>query len=129
MIGRLVGIAGGKAQYSGSLKNPAAMADLKMNRLLDRVDAWASANGLDDVLEAAQRYAPTRIADTPATSARIWQATLLANAWRRTVSDRQFLTPRNRAFRQRLRRLTSSMTMLLSRSPSPARTQASRTSA
>jgi len=41
MVGRLVGIASGKAQYSGSLKNPGAMADLKMNRLLDRVDAWA----------------------------------------------------------------------------------------
>ena len=33
--GRLAGIGDGKAQFSGSLRNQCALADLKMNRLLD----------------------------------------------------------------------------------------------
>ncbi len=39
LVGRLVGIAGAKAQFSGSLRNHCAMADLKMTRLLERIDA------------------------------------------------------------------------------------------
>ena len=39
--GKLAGIADGKAQFSGSLRNACALADLKMNRLLDTIDAWA----------------------------------------------------------------------------------------
>src|SRR5262249_8756556 len=34
-----------KAQFSGSLRNHCAMADLKLTRLLDRIDAWAEQNG------------------------------------------------------------------------------------
>src|SRR4029450_13046774 len=39
LVGRLVGIARGTAQFSGSLRNHCAMADLKLTRLLDRIDA------------------------------------------------------------------------------------------
>jgi putative flavoprotein involved in K+ transport len=45
LVGRLVGIARGKAQFSGSLRNHCAMADLKMTRLLDRIDASACSVG------------------------------------------------------------------------------------
>jgi putative flavoprotein involved in K+ transport len=48
LIGRLAGINDGKAQFSGSLKNLCAMSDLKMNRLLNTIDEWATDNGLDD---------------------------------------------------------------------------------
>jgi putative flavoprotein involved in K+ transport len=65
MVGRLAGISNGKAQFSGALRNVCAMADLKMNRLLDRIDAWATASGLDGVVEAPRRFAPTRVADSP----------------------------------------------------------------
>ncbi len=41
LVGRLAGVADGKAQFSGSLRNLCALADLKMNRLLDRIDEWA----------------------------------------------------------------------------------------
>src|SRR5690606_8724253 len=40
IVGRLVGVSGGKAQFSGSLRNHCAMADLKLNRLLERFDKW-----------------------------------------------------------------------------------------
>ena len=35
LVGRLAGINDGKAQFSGSLRNQCALADLKMSRLLD----------------------------------------------------------------------------------------------
>ena len=43
IVGRLAGIRDGKAQFSGSLRNVCALADLKMNRLLDAIDEWVGA--------------------------------------------------------------------------------------
>ena len=65
LVGRLAGIVGGKAQFSGSLRNQCALADLKMNRLLDTVDRWASENGLDDEVPAPHRFEDTRVEDSP----------------------------------------------------------------
>jgi putative flavoprotein involved in K+ transport len=39
VVGRLAAIRDGRAQFSGSLGNVCALADLKMNRLLDAADA------------------------------------------------------------------------------------------
>jgi putative flavoprotein involved in K+ transport len=61
IVGRLGGIADGVAQFSGSLPNTCALADLKMNRFLNRADEWASAAGLDDGLPPPHRPAPTRV--------------------------------------------------------------------
>jgi putative flavoprotein involved in K+ transport len=64
IVGRLAGVADGKAQFSGSLRNHCAMADLKLNRLLDRTDAWIERN--DAKCEApSERFAPTRVPDSP----------------------------------------------------------------
>ena len=41
IVGRLVGMNGGKAQFSGTLRNECAMADLKLARMLDTFDALA----------------------------------------------------------------------------------------
>jgi putative flavoprotein involved in K+ transport len=41
LVGRLVGLQDGKAAFSGSLQNHCAMADLKLNRLLESIDRWA----------------------------------------------------------------------------------------
>jgi putative flavoprotein involved in K+ transport len=49
------------AQFSGSLVNTCALADLKMNRFLNRADEWATASGLDDDLPPPHRFAPTRV--------------------------------------------------------------------
>jgi putative flavoprotein involved in K+ transport len=65
LIGRLAGINGEKAQFSGSLRNLCALADLKMNRLLDAIDVWATENGLDREVVAPHRFEATRIEASP----------------------------------------------------------------
>jgi putative flavoprotein involved in K+ transport len=65
LIGRLAGINDGKAQFSGSLRNQCALSDLKMGRLLDTFDEWATDNGLDGEVEAPHRLPPTRVEDAP----------------------------------------------------------------
>jgi putative flavoprotein involved in K+ transport len=65
MVGRLAGIAEGRAQFSGSLRNKCELADLKMNRLFERIDAWATRQGLDGEVEAPRRFEPTRVDDSP----------------------------------------------------------------
>ena len=57
LAGRLAGIAGGVAQFSGSLPNVCALADLKLGRLLNTIDAWAGAAG--------ERFAPTVVRAAP----------------------------------------------------------------
>jgi putative flavoprotein involved in K+ transport len=61
IAGRLGRIADGVAQFSGSLPNICALADLKMNRFLNRADQWATASGLDGELPASHRFAPTYV--------------------------------------------------------------------
>jgi len=65
LVGRLVGIRDGKAQFAGSLANQAAMSDLKMNRLLDRIDAWVEENEPEGVFGPPERLEPTRVPDSP----------------------------------------------------------------
>ena len=65
LVGRLAGVAGGKAQFSGSLRNQCALSDLKMNRLLERIDAWASGRGLDGEVDPPHRFEPTRVEGSP----------------------------------------------------------------
>jgi len=59
LVGRLGGIVGGRAQFSGSLANLCSLADLKMNRLLNTVDEWAGSGG-------QERPEPTRVPSKPA---------------------------------------------------------------
>ncbi len=61
LVGRLVGLHDGKAQFSGSLANYCALADLKMNRLLASIDAWVTTNGLAGRFPAPHRYEPTDV--------------------------------------------------------------------
>jgi putative flavoprotein involved in K+ transport len=63
--GRLAGIASGKAQFSGSLPNLCALADLKMNRLLDRIDEWAVDNLGAGEVDPPLRFDPTRVEGSP----------------------------------------------------------------
>ncbi|HSD68754.1 MAG TPA: NAD(P)-binding domain-containing protein [Woeseiaceae bacterium] len=62
LVGRLAGIRDGKAQFSGSLRNVCALADLKMRRLLNTLDDFAAQIGLDGA-SAAGEIEPTRIGD------------------------------------------------------------------
>ena len=63
--GRLVGFNDGKAQFSGSLRNVCALADLKMLRLLNSIDEWITENGLDAEVNPPQRYDNTEIEESP----------------------------------------------------------------
>jgi putative flavoprotein involved in K+ transport len=65
VCGRLAGVRGTRALFSGSLRNVCALADLKMNRMLDAFDVWATEQGLDREVGAAQRCAPTAVAAAP----------------------------------------------------------------
>jgi putative flavoprotein involved in K+ transport len=65
LVGRLAGFDGGKALFSGSLRNVCALSDLKMNRLLDRIDDWITERGLDDQVGPVRRFEPTRLDGAP----------------------------------------------------------------
>jgi len=73
LVGRLAGIQDGRAQFSGSLANHCAMADLKLGRLLDTIDRWVAENparlmsavaGLRPA-DPTERFAATRLEASP----------------------------------------------------------------
>ena len=63
--GKLVGVSDNKLQFSGSLRNNCALADLKMGRLLDTIDEWVLENGLDGEVDSPQRFPATYVEDSP----------------------------------------------------------------
>ncbi|NKB50719.1 MAG: pyridine nucleotide-disulfide oxidoreductase [Rhizobiaceae bacterium] len=65
IAGRLAGINNGKAQFSGSLSNICDLADLKMGRLLDSIDEYATQYMADQQLPPPHRYAPTDFGAPP----------------------------------------------------------------
>ncbi len=61
LVGRLSAIRDGQALFSGGLRNLFALADLKMERLLDAFDDWARSHpGFGDD-SAPERPEPTRV--------------------------------------------------------------------
>jgi putative flavoprotein involved in K+ transport len=65
LVGRLAGIRNGKAQFSGSLSNVCALADLKMDRLLAAIDEWADRKGYGANLVPAERFDRTEVPRPP----------------------------------------------------------------
>jgi putative flavoprotein involved in K+ transport len=65
LVGRLVGIQDGKAQFSGSLRNNCTLADLKLRRLLDRIDTWADQVTPRLAVSEPERFEATSVADSP----------------------------------------------------------------
>jgi putative flavoprotein involved in K+ transport len=65
VVGRLVGLDDQRAQFAGSLANLVASADLKLGRLLDRIDSYASAQGLDGEVDEPDRPPPSGITQAP----------------------------------------------------------------
>jgi putative flavoprotein involved in K+ transport len=60
LAGRLATIRDGTALFSGALRNHCALADLKMERLLDSFDDWARTQ-TDGGVAAPERFQPTRV--------------------------------------------------------------------
>jgi putative flavoprotein involved in K+ transport len=69
LVGRIMGIRDNTAMFSGSLKNVCALADLKMNRMLNTIDEWAEENPEEVPEECKQeqkeRFEPTRVDQKP----------------------------------------------------------------
>jgi putative flavoprotein involved in K+ transport len=82
LVGRLAGIAhDGKVQFSGSLRNMCALSDLKMRRLLDQIDEWAHANGLDGTVDPPDRLPPTRVEEAPALGMHLVKSGIKTIVW------------------------------------------------
>jgi putative flavoprotein involved in K+ transport len=64
LVGRLSAIRDGRALFSGSLPNVCALADLKLGRLLDTIDAWVAEEGVEPP-EPPHRLAPTAVPSPP----------------------------------------------------------------
>jgi putative flavoprotein involved in K+ transport len=65
LVGRLAAVRGTTALFSGGLPNQVALADLKMDRLLERFDEWARAGGREADTEPPARFDPTRVPKAP----------------------------------------------------------------
>jgi putative flavoprotein involved in K+ transport len=85
LVGRLVGIRDGVAQFSGSLINQAALSDLKMNRLLDLIDEWAGRNEvvgeLSGSLPPPHRSERTRLPASPPLSLDLRRGEIRSVIW------------------------------------------------
>jgi putative flavoprotein involved in K+ transport len=63
LVGRLSAVRDGRALFSGGLRNMFALADLKMERLLDTFDEWARSRSRDVDVDAPERFEPTHAPD------------------------------------------------------------------
>ena len=63
IVGRLSAVRDGRALFSGGLRNQFALADLKMNRLLESFDEWAERAAVDAL--PPERFEPTRAPNAP----------------------------------------------------------------
>jgi putative flavoprotein involved in K+ transport len=65
IVGRLGSVRDGVGLFSGGLANTCRLADLKLNRLLDRFDQWASSSEIE-MVDGPHRPEPTTVpADAP----------------------------------------------------------------
>ena len=80
IVGRLAAIRDGRALFSGGLRNQFALADLKMNRLLESFDEWAQSA---PELEAGppERFEPTRVPQAPRLSLDLASGEIRAIVW------------------------------------------------
>jgi putative flavoprotein involved in K+ transport len=62
VVGRLSAVRDGRALFSGGLRNQFALADLKMERLLNTFDDWAVTTALDADVGPPERFEATRTA-------------------------------------------------------------------
>jgi putative flavoprotein involved in K+ transport len=61
LVGRWAAVRDDRAMFSGGLRNVFALADLKMQRLLDTFDEWALTDGHGDEVGLPERFPPTRV--------------------------------------------------------------------
>jgi putative flavoprotein involved in K+ transport len=81
LVGRLAGLREDKAQFSGSLRNLCELADLKLNRLLNTIDDWATENGVNDAVDPPFRPEPTRVEASPPLGLDLGRAGIKTIVW------------------------------------------------
>ena len=83
LVGRLGGIHGDRALFSGSLANICKLADLKMNRLLNTLDEWATEGGehLVGSVQSPHRFDATRVPAAPELSLRLGREGIRNVVW------------------------------------------------
>lgn len=81
LVGRFAGVGSGKAQFSGSLRNVCALADLKMRRLLDTIDEWAGEDGVGAEVDEPHRFPATRVEESPPLSIDFAKAGIRTVLW------------------------------------------------
>ena len=81
IVGRLAAIRDGRALFSGGLRNQFALADLKMQRLLDTFDGWARSTTLTVEVGAAERFEPTHAPESPRLSLDLRNGEIRSIVW------------------------------------------------
>jgi len=81
IVGRLSAIRDGRALFSGGLRNQFALADLKMERLLDTFDEWARAGAAVADVGAPERFEPTRAPASPRLEIDLTRGEIRAIVW------------------------------------------------
>jgi putative flavoprotein involved in K+ transport len=81
IVGRLSALRDGQALFSGGLRNLFALADLKMERLLDRFDEWARAASPAVDVRSPERFEPTRVPQSSRLSLDLRRGEIGAIVW------------------------------------------------
>lgn len=81
LVGRMSAITGGLAYFSGSLRNVCALADLKLIRLLDMIDEWATQDGGDAAVGPPERFHDTVVDDDPTLSLDLADGSISTVVW------------------------------------------------
>jgi putative flavoprotein involved in K+ transport len=81
LVGRWAAVRDGRALLSGGLRNVFSLADLKMERLLDTFDEWASEEGRDGEVGPPERFAATRVPDSTRLQLDLGSGEIAAIVW------------------------------------------------
>ena len=81
IVGRLAAIRDGRALFSGGLRHLFALADLKMERLLDSFDEWARVCSHDADVGPPERFEPTRAPASPRLSLDFGRGEIRSIVW------------------------------------------------
>ena len=65
LVGRWAAVRDGRALFSGGLRNVFALADLKLERLLDSFDRWAESADAGADVGPPERFPPTGVPASP----------------------------------------------------------------
>jgi putative flavoprotein involved in K+ transport len=81
IVGRLAAMRDGVALFSGSLRNKCELADLKLGRLLNTIDEWATSEGEDGDHPPPHRFEPTSVPAPPLLSLDLNRGEIATIVW------------------------------------------------